>query len=234
VEFVRAITLQHVRKFDEAHEVLAECRAVFNEHGDTTLFTKCTLAHGNLLIRRGDYASAREALSSIVTSNTDTSPRAHLALGWCALHLGDPRAALSHFTTAAALFTNQPVEAIRASYGTGAALLRLGVLDDALQHLSQARTRFLNYGLVEEAGLSGLEMVEAHVLRADAETAKTLAASVASEFAVANLNHRALVALAYLNDAIAASSATPEVVRSVNTYIASLHMDPTREFVVVN
>ena len=55
VRFCRAIMLQHVRKFDEAHATLDECRGVFNAHGDTRLYVKCTLATGNLLVRKGDY-----------------------------------------------------------------------------------------------------------------------------------------------------------------------------------
>jgi hypothetical protein len=54
------------------------------------------------------------------------------------------------------------------------------------------------------------------------------------EFTAANLNRRAVVALAYVNDAIAASNATPETVRDVHASITALQADPIREFAQVN
>lgn len=236
VGFVRAIVLQHVRRFDEAHALLEECRGVFRDHGDVRFFTKCTLAYGNLLVRRGDYAAARDMLTPMIGGNESDAAIARSSLGWCAIHLGQPHEALRHFTEAIARFRalDWTLEVVRASYGTGSALLHLGELDRALEYLRDARARFVARGLVEEAGIAGLQIVEAHMLREDIEEAKTLAAVVASEFAAAKLNHRAVAALAYLNEAMSASNATPEVVRSVHAYICALRNDPTRDFVSVN
>jgi tetratricopeptide (TPR) repeat protein len=233
VRFVRAIVLQHLRRFDDAQALLAECRVVFQDHGDTRFYGKCMLASANLLVRRGDHAAARALLSAFLAdADRDAAGIACSTLGWCALHLGHADEALGHFTSAMQRFRqlDWELESVRASYGAGCALLRLGRLDEAIERLSTARERFTARVLVEEAGLSGLEIVEALMIREDVEEAKMLAAALVQEFTAANLNRRAVAALAYLNDAMTASSATPEIVRSVHAYISALRIDPTREF----
>ncbi|HYO77129.1 MAG TPA: hypothetical protein VE010_11755, partial [Thermoanaerobaculia bacterium] len=60
--------------------------------------------------------------------------------------------------------------------------------------------------------------------------ASELAASIVQEFAAARLSRRAVAAVAYLNEAIAASRATAETVRDVHAYITALRSDPTRDF----
>jgi tetratricopeptide (TPR) repeat protein len=237
VDFVRSIVLQHLRRFDEAQALLTLCRRVFADHRDMRLYRKCTLATGNLLVRRGDHCGAREVLVPLLREDDPESLAiARSALGWCAIHLGSAEEALAHFTDAARRNRQLEweLEAVRASYGAGCALLRLGRLDEAIESLAFARKCFLSRALVEEAGLSGLEIVEARMLRDEIEQAKTLAATIVQEFTTARLNRRAVAALAYLNDAIATSSATPDIVRSVHAYIHTLQIDPSRDFAPVN
>jgi tetratricopeptide (TPR) repeat protein len=237
VRFCRATLLQHVRRFDEARSILDECRQVFQSYGDTKSYVKCTLATGNLLVRAGDYRAAREILEGLALgSNPDYDAIVHLALGWCAIHLADPLNALQRFIEAERLFhmLGRAHPTVRAAYGVGSALLHLGRLDEAIMQLHSVRVRFLADQLIEEAGLSGLEIVEAQLLLNRVAEAKPLAARLVQEFSDAGLNRRAVAALAYLNEAIAASSATPDIVRSVHSYIFALRNDPTREFVAIN
>lgn len=236
VSFVRATTLQHVRRFDEAQELLHECRVVFRTHGDSRLYAKCTLATGNLLVRRGDYGRARKILTPLLgtTGNSLMEATLRCTLGWCAIHVGDAVDALEHFARVAAETTGSELHAARATYGLGAALLRLNRVDDAVAQLQHARQTFLEYGLVEEAGLSGLEVVEAHLLTDEVEAAKALSARIAREFTDAGLNRRAIAAVAYLHETVRASTATPEFVRDVHMYIHALRTDPEREFVAIH
>ena len=236
VRFCRATLLQHLRRFDEAHATLNECRGVFNAHGDTTLYVKCTLATGNLLVRKGDYRAAREVLGPLVNADSLISAKARMAIGWCAVHLGDAASAISHFSEAArgCRELGRDLEAVRATYGAGSAMLRLHRFEEAITTLTNTREIFLAHGLIEEGGLSGLGIVEAQLVLGAVTEARALAALIVHEFTAANLNRRAVAALAYLNDAIAASDATPEVVRDVHVYIHALRTDPTREFTRAN
>lgn len=237
VNFQRAIVLQHLRRFDEAQELLAECRAVFEGHGDTVQSGKCALAEGNLLVRRGDHRGAREVLLPLVES-TDAQQLGitHSTLGWCAMELGDARQALVHFRSATVQYRGLAwdLEVVRLEYGIGSAMLRLALLDEALGTLQVARDKFLARNLIEEGGLCGLQMIEAQLLRGETVSATRLASTLVSQFTAANLNRRAVAALAYLNDAIATRHATPEIVRSVSTFIHALRHDPACEFITVN
>jgi tetratricopeptide (TPR) repeat protein len=236
VRFCRATALQHLRRFDEARELLHECRQVFRAHGDTSTYVKCTLAMGNLLVRTGDYRNARELLLPLITEDSLVAAQARMALGWCAVHLGAANEAIEHFHESArdCRIRGRELEAVRATYGEGAAMLRLHRFREAIATLLSTRETFLARGLVEEGGLSGLAIVEAQLVLGDAAEARRLAASIVREFTAANLNRRAVAALAYLNDAIAASSATPEIARDVHAYIVALQIDPTRDFARAN
>lgn len=228
VNFVRASVLQQMRRFSEAQALLKECRTVFREHGDWRRYGECTLAMGNLLVRRGDYAAARGVLSPFLRrAKPEARAIARTALGWCAIHIGDAEEALDHFTYAmdASRQLNWPLEVVRTSYGVGAALLRLNRIDEAIATLTNARERFLAHELIEEAGLCGLELVEAYLVARRADEARSLASRIVWEFTNAALNRRAISAIASLNDAIEACNATPETARSVQAYVASLRTE---------
>ncbi|HET8799462.1 MAG TPA: hypothetical protein VFO89_17380, partial [Thermoanaerobaculia bacterium] len=232
VHFVRAVVLQHLRRFAEAQALLAECRAVFREHGEWRLYGKCTLAAGNLFVRRGDYAAARDVLAPFLPNAApDAQAIARLALGWCEIHVGDPETALSHFVAADELHRRLgwDLERVRAAYGIGSALLRLGRIDESMTTLDRARAEFLCRDLVEEAGLCGLEIVEGHLIRGEAGAAQSLAARIVRELTAGQLDRRAIAAIASLNEAIAASRATPETVRSVQMFVDALRLNPERE-----
>jgi tetratricopeptide (TPR) repeat protein len=236
VRFCRATLLQHLRRFDEARTILDECRQVFQSYSDTQSYVKCTLATGNLLVRSGDYRAAREMLAPLANDDSLIALKARMGLGWCGIHLGAPSEAIEHFDEAArgCRRLGLELEAVRAIYGAGSALLRLHRFADAIATLRSTREIFLARGLVEEGGLSGLGIVEAQLVLGEAKAARELAASLVREFTVAELNRRAVAALAYLNDAIAASNATPAIVRNVHAYIHALRTDPTRDFAPAN
>jgi tetratricopeptide (TPR) repeat protein len=236
VLFCRTTLLQHLRRFKEAREILDECRAVFRAHGDMQTYVKCTLAAGNLLVRMGDYRAARELLGPLVDNDSMLGSQARIGLGWCAVNLNEPTVALEHFEEAARGLRRygRELEAIRAGYGAGSAMLHLHRYADAITMLRSTREIFLARGLVEEGGLSGLGIVEAQLVLGQITAARQLAASLVHEFTNAQLNRRAVAALAYLNDAIAASSATPKIVRDIHAYVRILQTDPNREFQIAN
>jgi tetratricopeptide (TPR) repeat protein len=237
VSFQRAIVLQHLRQFDRARALLSECQHIFHGHDDLTLYSKCVLAEGNLLVRIGDHRTARELLLPLV-GNTDveTEARVQTALAWSAMELDMHDVAAGHFKRAANGFDKcgATIEALRAEYGRGRALLRRGNTSEAIIRLQATRERFLGRSLVEEAGLCGLEVVEARLVRGEAAEAKRLATQLVHELLAASLNRRAATALAYLKEAIDSDSTTPDIVRSVASYMQMLRTEPTREFQVIN
>ena len=58
-----------------------------------------------------------------------------MAMGWCAVHLGDAASAILHFSQAArgCRESGHELEAVRATYGAGSALLRLHRFEEAIR-----------------------------------------------------------------------------------------------------
>ena len=73
--------------------------------------------------------------------------------------------------------------------------------------LQRTRADFLGRGMPEEAGLAGLDLVEALIATGKAAEVRNLTESVLGEFRAASLNERAITALAYLRDLPESSSA---------------------------
>jgi tetratricopeptide (TPR) repeat protein len=233
----RAIVLQNLRRFDESARLIESAKAVFVEHGDEALYAKCAIAEAQLLVRRGNHRGAREVLLPILPNgDTNLLAMAHSTLGWCSIELDDAAGALTHFRQAMTycLQLGWDIDRIRLEYGLGASLLRLAEVDKALRILQAARQKFLANHLPEEAGLCGLEMIEAHILRDEHAEARQLAVSLVQEFTDAGLNRRAIAALAHLKATLEESTVSREVVRSVSTYIVALRHDPAREFMTLN
>lgn len=63
--------------------------------------------------------------------------------------------------------------------------------------------------------------------------AEVLAKTIISEFTAASLNTRAITALGYLTEAIAAYTAKPKMATTVREYVLSLRTSPEREFTTV-
>lgn len=99
-----------------------------------------------------------------------------------------------------------------------------------MDYLRPVRRGFLRSGLAEEAGICGLEMVEGLLALTHAAPAETLARTIVSEFMAASLSSRAIGALGYLTEAIAARNASTQLVTEVREYIVSLRTSPERDF----
>ncbi|HEX6085090.1 MAG TPA: hypothetical protein VF266_11230 [Thermoanaerobaculia bacterium] len=237
VQLVRAASLQEVSRYDEAFAVLASAKAIFRNHSDAKRVFICGIAEGVLLHRLRRYREAREAYLLLLTAPADPADREsiaalHLAIGLCSVELSDFDVAEAHLSRALEMFHSlgQPLQAAKAELGRGRMFVRRGDPDRGIAHLHPIRADFLRNSLVEEAGLCGLEIVEAHLIRGSAAEAESLARQIVSEFVAASLNQRAITALGFLTEAIAARSVSRELVIDVREYILSLRTSPEREF----
>ena len=238
VGFVRATTLQEIDRYDESLVLLGECKNVFREHGDNRRLLLCGIAEGVLLHRLRRYREARETYLLLLAGSSGALDREavaclHNVIGHCSLDLGDYESAETYLSRAIELFheIHQPLQAAKAELGRGRLLVRKGQVTRGLAHLRGIRAEFLRNQMTEEAGLCGLEIVEALLSRGVTADAEALARQIIAEFTSAGLNARAITALAYLTDAIAARRASTDMVTSVRDYIVSLRRAPEREFV---
>ena len=237
VRFVRATTLQEIERHDESLALLAECKSVFREHGDTRRLLLCGIAEGVLLHRLRKYREAREAYLLLLAGTRDSIDREaiaclHNVIGHCSVDLGDYDAAEVHLSRAIELFheIGQPMQAAKAELGRGRLLVRQAQIARGIAHLRAVRGDFLRHEMIEEAGLCGLEIAEALLIRDGAAEAEALARQIIVDFTAAGLNIRAITALGYLSEAIRARKASTAMVTQVREYIVSLRTAPEREF----
>jgi tetratricopeptide (TPR) repeat protein len=240
VRYVRALTLQKVNRFEESREMLAECSQVFRDHGDDRRYLYCGIGEALLLDRTERYRDAYDTLIPLLevartSGDVESEARIQSNLAHAAVYLGELNAANVHLSEAIARFVDlgKRLEAIRTELAGGRLLLARGQLRLGIQRLYEARRSFLMHGMVEEAGLSGLEIVEALLQSGARDDAARLAEEILGELRHIAFNDRALSALAYLSDAAQASKASVETVRYVRGYIDSLREDSTREFVAL-
>lgn len=236
VHFNLAMSLQEVEQFDESLRLLVESREVFLGHGDTRNAILCGLAEGVLLQRMMKYREARETYLLLLAStrNIDTESLAaiHHAIGFCSIELQDFAHADANLRHAITLYRQigQPMVILKVELGRGRLFIRKGEARNGITHLRPVRREFLKNGMHEEAGICGLEIVEGFLMLGRASEAETLARKIAREFTLAQLNGRAITALACLTEAISARNAVPSLVSQVREYILSLQSKPEREF----
>lgn len=237
VRFVRAKTLQEVDRHNESMALLSECKEIFREYGDRRRLLLCGIAEGVLLHRLCKYREAREAYLLLLASTDDSLDREsaaclHNVIGHCSIDLGDYDSAETHLSRAAEIFEaiGQSMQAAKAELGRGRLLVRRGQVERGIAHLRVTRATFLRNDMAEEAGLCGLDIVEGLLLRSRHDEAETMARQIIAEFTAASLNTRAITALGYLREALAAKNASSALVTHVRNYIVSLRTAPEREF----
>jgi tetratricopeptide (TPR) repeat protein len=238
IVFARAATLQEAGRLDEARPLLRQCRRVFERHGDRRGQLLAEISEAALMHRMGRYRDACEIGRSILPAAEEVGDLNALAsihnnIGHAAIELGDLALAESHLAEAVRLFTENrlPLQVARAEMARGRLLIREGRIERGVEHLHRVREEFLRHNLVEEAGLCGLDIVEAHLARGAPIEAEAFARQIVREFTAARLNARAITALGYLSEAIAARTASQTTVRNVGRFIEALRANPELEFV---
>jgi len=238
VRFARATTLQEAKRYDESIALLAECKNIFEDHGDTRRHLLCGIAEATLLHRMGNFHEARSAYSGLLEQASEINDRSLLAsihnnIGHSSIEIGDYATAASHLDQAVEILNDlgQPLHVARAELARGRMLIRKGDFESGIAHLHSVRQQFLNHNLVEEAGLCGLDIVEAQLSRGASIEAEAFARQIVREFTAAQLNTRAITALGYLSEAIGARKASVATVENVRHFIRALRRHPESEFV---
>lgn len=236
VRFNLAMTFQEVNRYDESLTLLTECRDVFRQHAETNLMVLCSLGEGVLLQRLGKYREAREIYLLLVASRSDIEKESlaalHHAIGFCSVDLGDYAEAEANLLRSISLHRElgQTLQMLKSEMGRGRLFLRRGDFALAVSHLRPVRREFIRKSLAEEAGLCGLEIVEALLMLGRAAEAENLARKIMHEFVTAALSTRAVAALGYLSEAIASKRASAKTASDVREYVISLRTTPERDF----
>lgn len=236
LRLARGVTLSEARRFDAALDVLGEARQIFEDHGDLRQVAQCDLALGMTLQYLGRIVDARQTYMRVIpaaraASDLHTVAAAYHNLGRAAADAGDFNGAVDALQQARAIFRDldMPIESARAVWSIGAAELTAGHLESAIRILTGARRELLDLGMPEEAGLAGVDLIEALLATNARASARELAGVVIEEFRHAQLNERALHAVAYLRET--ADVALPASARHVATYLRRLKDEPALLFI---
>jgi len=231
----RATTLREIDRIPEALRLLHFATDVFRSHGDEKRVAQCELLAGMIHHRRGDAVQARRAYQralevALAGGDPLVAGSVYINLGVLDAEGGRTSDALDSLHQARAIFTELEAacEIARASWGIGLALLGAAKHEPAIPLLRDARESFLALSMVEEAGLAGIELVEAHLALERREIAREILGAVIDEFRDASLNERALVALAYLREL--GPEARRESVQHVHAYLLRLRREPALLF----
>jgi tetratricopeptide (TPR) repeat protein len=230
VGMVKAMILHHTGKKSEATELLGECRRVFADHRDAKMLLYAGWIEGNFHYEEGQYKQAEDVYTELLRLARETGDRELVAriehnLGFCATQFGDFRRANIHFSNGIAVFNDigATLEAARSERGAGRTLIAKGQSSAGLAYLRNARTAFAKAGVIHEAALSGLEIVETLLKRGDRDGAHTLAREVADEISATELGEEVVVAMHRLETMFAEAADDLAIqVRNVHTLIQAL------------
>lgn len=231
-----AITYLDTERYTEALQLIEFCKNVFRSYSDNNLYVLSAFYDGVALERLHKYREARETYLLLLASSSNiaksTLAALHQTIGLCSTELGDYEAAETNLRKAVALHQElgQPLDALKGEHGIGMLLMRRGLHEDGITHLRAVRHQYLKASLAEEAGLCGLEIVGALLAQRKARQAEALARTITNEFLAASLSTRAITAVGYLSEAIAARNAKPALAADVRNYVLSLRNSPEREF----
>jgi len=239
LQLARAGTLDEAGRHDAAMPLVHAARTAFRQLGDTRRLLLCGILEGAILQHSGRHRDAVVLYESLLENarernDPDLDATLHNNAGHALVELGEFAAAGEHLGQAAALFDRlgRPLKIAGTQLARGRMLVRRGNIEEGLAQLHTARDQFLSRNLVEEAGLCGLDIVEAHLSRGAAIEAEAFARQIVREFTAAHLNARAITALQYLSEAVAARNASAATVENVREFIHSLRRRPDAEFKV--
>jgi tetratricopeptide (TPR) repeat protein len=159
-----------------------------------------------------------------------TVAAAYNNLGRTAADARDVNGAVDALQQARAIFRelDMPTEIARTTWNIGVAQLSASRFDPAIAILSEARSELLRLGMPEDAGLAGVDLIEALLATNKRVAARELAATIVDEFRRAALSERALQALSYLRET--ADVANAETAHRVGAYLRRLKDEPSLLF----
>ena len=233
IRFNLAISLQEADRFEESLRLIEESQRVFEEHGDADNALNCAIGKAVLLVRVKRHREARQTLLALlhVPAKPESRAAIHYDLAFASIELEHYGDAETHLRETLRIYQDlkAPLHVLRTQVGLGRLLVRRGDIDDALVLLHDVRRDLTHHNLIEESGLAGLEIVDAYLRAGEAPLAEATVRTVLHEFAGAGLNKRAIAALGYLTEAIAARKATTSIVPEIRDYIVSLRTNPERD-----
>jgi tetratricopeptide (TPR) repeat protein len=236
--FIRATVLMEMGGLEEAGRLAPEAARVFRDHGDTSRELGVLLVAASCLHFAGRNAEAAPAYEAIADQARALGDRMILARAASAaanayLDLNDYERAERYFVEALVLFDELALitEKARVEWALALMMVRQGDLDTGATRLDAVRAELLRLGLVNDHALATLEWAAARLAGGRSEGVAAACKQIVVRFESEGMMKSARLALAYVHEALARGTATPELIRHVRTYLELLPDDPQRRFV---
>lgn len=236
VDFARAIVLTDLGRHDEALQLAAAVEPVLQSFDDRRRLVQLTVLTGMIYKRKGDVEKARQtyrvALQNVQPDDLHTRAIIYGTLGHLCAELGDTGEGALMLHTALQLLRElkMPMEVARYEWMLAYVTLLTGEFEKAVPTLRRVRQVFLTAGMSEEAGLAGLDLVDALIGIGQTSEIRSVIEEVLAEFMRAKLDARASTALAYLRDVLPTSSRPQRTVKHVRRYLDRLRTEPSLLF----
>jgi tetratricopeptide (TPR) repeat protein len=222
---------QHIRAF----ELIDESADILREFGDERRLTIGEVLKAAYYFNRGDFGLARNKYEELLaTAQTSDDRRTAAAIlhnfAAASVQSGRPNDAIEPLQRARAIYAELGLSVDRTDWVFAAVLLACGDAENALPLLRSVRQSFLLNRMPEDAGLVGLDIVDALLATGKWDEALRLTESVVNEFRDANLSIVAIRALAYLRDLLPSSIKPRGVVKYVRSFVERLRHNPALVF----
>jgi len=231
---IRASVLRARDRVAEAIPLAEQASVVFRRFGDRHRYVKARVIEGNLRYQSGAIADALAIWLELETEpslqNTDTLGLLFHNVGHAYRDQGDFANARVYLDRAIESYGahEMNVEKVRTRWVIGQMLILQGDVSAGLPILRVTWREFEKLGMELEAGLVGLEMAEALLIAGHTDEVVRICRTILDRFVREGMMSRAITALAYLREAIAAEKLTPGIVRDVREFLRALPRNPGR------
>lgn len=209
----------------------------FQSYGDQSREMSARLLNGLALLHLRRPAEALHAFEQVIADARGMDHKRMMAHGFknaalASADLHDLDEAERYFADALAIYDElgMTIEQARVGWALAAIPVARGRLDEGAAALEGARRDLLRLGLKDDHGLATLEWAEVRLALGRSDGVQEACRQIMLEFESEGMMQKARLALAYVHEALARRRATPELLRSVRTYLAELPRRPDISF----
>lgn len=238
VNLIRATVLMDKGDLEQALLFAGEARRVCREYRDHARELIAAMVEARCSMQMGHPSEAAEIYESVVAiarraDNASMLARGLLNAGVAYRVMGDFAKAEQRTLEAIPLFDElqQTTELARANLQLATIAVERGDLVAGIRLLEASQSELADQGLTNDAAVATLRWAEASLALGRHEDVVTRCRRLVVLFTSEAMHKRARIALAYLQEALAKSSATPTLVAEVREYLESLPSHPDRDFV---
>lgn len=238
VNLRRAFVLVDLCQFAEAASCAGKARQVFHEYADTARELSASMVEARCLLDLGSAENAAELCETIIRRARREGDTAMLARGL--LNAGVAHRRARHFVEAEERYFEAiplleelglTTEVARANLQVATLTAERGELPAAIPLLDASSRELAAAGMTNDAAVATLRWAEVCLALGIRQGVADKCRRLVVVFESQGVERRARLALAYLQEALHANTATPAIVAEVREYLEALPREPERAFV---